>query len=416
MEMTTAGGGYFQLPIRLFTDPRLSALPAEAKVLYALMLGRLALSCRNDWCDQNGRIFIIFCVREVQSKLNCGKTKAVRLLSALEGAGLITRVKRGLGKSDLIYLPGDEDNLLGSQNGTSGGSKIEPQEVPKPNPIYIDNKQKEKKQKESYPIRTNAPDEESDGELLWQDAIGWDQEASDQESNNELLRQDEIGWDPEDPDVILSQNRYETAAHAKPSPAWDGMLPRRSKTPPEWDSDWALTSLEEDETAPGEAKPSQALDGEWAQTPPAGEETAPCAAPTRKGDGAAPRTEMPRELTEENIREETLSLLKANWDYGWLQGLYPYNQETINEWLELSADVLTSRRKTIRVAGEDRPAREVKERFLMLNEEHIGYLLNTMATNRSQVRNIKQYLITALYNAPITCANYYEAAVRRDSG
>ena len=125
---------------------------------------------------------------------------------------------------------------------------------------------------------------------------------------------------------------------------------------------------------------------------------------------------MPRELTEENIREETLSLLKANWDYGWLQGLYPYNQETINEWLELSADVLTSRRKTIRVAGEDRPAREVKERFLMLNEEHIGYLLNTMATNRSQVRNIKQYLITALYNAPITCANYYEAAVRRDSG
>lgn len=93
---------------------------------------------------------------------------------------------------------------------------------------------------------------------------------------------------------------------------------------------------------------------------------------------------------------------------------YPYEQEVLEEMLELIVETACSGRKTMRICGEEKPAQLVKSRLMKLNSEHIRYVLGCMKETTSKVRNIKQYLLAALYNAPVTISNYYSALVNHD--
>ena len=96
---------FYRVPKALFTIPRYKTLSAEAKILYGLLLDRAALSTRNGWKDEQGRIFIYYTVKEVMAEVGCSKQKAIRLLDELEHkADLIRRVKQGLGKPNMIYV------------------------------------------------------------------------------------------------------------------------------------------------------------------------------------------------------------------------------------------------------------------------------------------------------------------------
>lgn len=86
----------------------------------------------------------------------------------------------------------------------------------------------------------------------------------------------------------------------------------------------------------------------------------------------------------------------------------------VNELVSVMVDVICSKRKTIRVNGEDMPQEVVKKRFLELDSTHIDYVLDAMKANTTEVRNIRAYLITALYNAPETIDSYYDAWVKHD--
>ena len=93
---------------------------------------------------------------------------------------------------------------------------------------------------------------------------------------------------------------------------------------------------------------------------------------------------------------------------------YPFERETIDAILGLMLDVICSKRKTIRIAGDDKPVAVVKSQFLKLTFMHIEYVMGCMRKNGSKVRNIKQYLLAALYNAPLTMQSYYQAWVNND--
>lgn len=82
--------------------------------------------------------------------------------------------------------------------------------------------------------------------------------------------------------------------------------------------------------------------------------------------------------------------------------------------LELMLDILCSRRKMIRIAGDDKHANVVKGRFMKLNMGHIEYVMDCVRENTTKVRSIKQYLLAALYNAPATMDGYYRAEVNHD--
>ena len=97
-----------------------------------------------------------------------------------------------------------------------------------------------------------------------------------------------------------------------------------------------------------------------------------------------------------------------------LKQSYPYDHGRIDEILELLVDTVCSTAKTIRCAGEDRPAEVVKSRFMKLDYGHIQYVLDCIHDNTTDIRNIKAYMLTTLYNAPITIDHYYQVKVNHD--
>ena len=93
---------------------------------------------------------------------------------------------------------------------------------------------------------------------------------------------------------------------------------------------------------------------------------------------------------------------------------YPYDRETLDAIMDLMLDVVCSKRRTIRIAGDDKPVSVVKSQFLKINSMHLEYVLDCMKKNPAKVRNIKQYLLAAIYNAPLTMQSYYQAWVNND--
>ena len=113
-------------------------------------------------------------------------------------------------------------------------------------------------------------------------------------------------------------------------------------------------------------------------------------------------------------RAEYRALLLKNIEYPILAQNNPMDTMRLDELVELMLDVVCSKRAAIRIAGENMPAEVVKSRFLKLNAEHIQYVLDCLKDNPPRIRNIKQYLLAALYNAPLTIENYYAAQIDHD--
>lgn len=92
----------------------------------------------------------------------------------------------------------------------------------------------------------------------------------------------------------------------------------------------------------------------------------------------------------------------------------PFKKGQLDEIVSVAADVLSSKRYSIRVNREERPAAQVKERFRELDINHVKYVLESMANSTSEVKNMRAVIITSLYNAPATVDNYYAAKVNHE--
>ena len=113
-------------------------------------------------------------------------------------------------------------------------------------------------------------------------------------------------------------------------------------------------------------------------------------------------------------REIYREIILENIDYEILASDPKVDREQLDEITELIVDTVCTARKTVRISGDDFPAEVVKSRFLKLNSTHIQYVMDCMKDNTTYVRNIKKYLLAALYNAPSTISNYYSALVQHD--
>ena len=113
-------------------------------------------------------------------------------------------------------------------------------------------------------------------------------------------------------------------------------------------------------------------------------------------------------------REGYRELILENIEYDILIQNERMDRDRLDELVELMVDTVCSRRETIRIAGDDYPAEVVKSRFLKLNSSHIEYVLDRMRENTTYIRNIKKYLLAALYNAPATIDSYYTSLVSHD--
>ena len=124
-----------------------------------------------------------------------------------------------------------------------------------------------------------------------------------------------------------------------------------------------------------------------------------------------------RKTAQEDVLERRSSYraqIMTNVDYDYLVGYTEVDRERLDELVELMLDTVCSTKSTIRVAGEELPAEVVRSRLLRLTDAHLLYVLDRVRENTTEVRHVRQYLLTALYNAPLTMDNHYALMVGHD--
>lgn len=176
---------FYRVPRLLIKDKRFQGLSSDAKLLYGLMLDRMALSMKNGWLDENNRVYIIYALENIMEDLGCSKPtciKVIRELDSKNGIGLIEKKRRGLGKPDLIYVKnfaslqekGGEEEQENSVNATeekkgylqkekkltSGRKEIEPTEGKNVSPNYNNQNKKDQSKKESIHLSERREEEQ----------------------------------------------------------------------------------------------------------------------------------------------------------------------------------------------------------------------------------------------------------------
>ena len=256
---------YFRIPKALFQDCRFRQLSTDARTLYGILLDRMSLSVKNGWLDEQGRVYIIYTVREVQESLCCAEHKAVKLFRELEDFDLIERKRRGLGRPSLIYV----------KNFSSGLPKAQVQNCPNSN-----------------------------------------------------------------------SGASENAILVQPKPQAN----KTDKNKTEWND--------------------------------------------------------PDPIYSGGIREQLEDYFYQALEVDLLLRLCPDDEDTIYQIVDLLVDTCSTKRKMLRIAGDDKPAEVVRSRLKKLNADHIRFVLGSLAENTAPVRNMKQYLLAMLYNAPTTMNLY----------
>ena len=147
---------FYRIPKALFTEEIFSPLSTDAKLLYGLMLDRMTLSRRNQWFDEEGRVFIIFTVDEISDYLNCGKEKSIKILTELDedkGIGLIQRVRTGFGRPTQIYVK----NFVAKMGARRAGISFEEAISRKNRPQEVGKTDHDKSEKPTTISRKNRP-------------------------------------------------------------------------------------------------------------------------------------------------------------------------------------------------------------------------------------------------------------------
>ena len=123
-------------------------------------------------------------------------------------------------------------------------------------------------------------------------------------------------------------------------------------------------------------------------------------------------------LSDESEKMKNRELLEEYFSYSLemdlLLRLYPDDEDTLYQIVDLLVDTCATNRKMLHIAGDDKPAEVVRSRFMKLNADHIRFVLKCLAENSSPIRNMKQYLLASLYNAPTTMQLSYQNQTNHD--
>ena len=123
-------------------------------------------------------------------------------------------------------------------------------------------------------------------------------------------------------------------------------------------------------------------------------------------------------LSDESEKMKNRELLEEYFSHSLeidlLLRLYPDDEDTLYQIVDLLVDTCATKRKMLHIAGDDKPAEVVRSRFMKLNADHICFVLKCLAENSSPIRNMKQYLLASLYNAPTTMQLTYQNQMNHD--
>lgn len=115
-----------------------------------------------------------------------------------------------------------------------------------------------------------------------------------------------------------------------------------------------------------------------------------------------------------DLREKYREIISENISYEILLQDFPYDRDVLMEILELMIDTVCTTKSTVRISGDEKSAEVVKSQLLKLDSEHIRFVMACLKDNTTRIRNMRQYLLATLYNAPLTIGNYFRSRVNHD--
>ena len=374
---------FYRIPKLLFTSDVFKPLSCEAKVLYGLMLDRVSLSAKNDWKDEEDRVYIIYAVSDICEQLGCGRQKAFRLLAELDmdtGIGLIERKRRGLGKENLIYVKSfviedeqDQKNIEGMgtiSDGNISGSE-DSEETAGPENADLSNTAKENPQK--YENHTSGSMSMEMGDI----STYGEENPTFQKYENHTSRSMKSDMGSTGP------QKYENHT----SGSTEIILPEVRKSYPNKTNNNKTNKSDNEILSIHPISPSaESIEGDM---------------DTMGSDSQAYYNSVVEELRDQTGYESLLCD-------------HRYDTEQVNQILVIMADLLTSGKKSIMISGERVPIWKIQKRVKEIDLFQMQYVLECLEKNRSDVRNVKKYLIATLYNAPTTIRTYYQQAVNYD--
>ena len=136
--------------------------------------------------------------------------------------------------------------------------------------------------------------------------------------------------------------------------------------------------------------------------------------PFREPAAARPPERKGRDAMSVEEMQDYRNLILENIEYDHLCREFSTYREDLDEIVELIVETVCAKRKTTRIAGSDFPHEVVRSRFLKLDCSHLEFVMECLRNNTTEIRNMKQYLLTVLFNAPTTISNHYTAQVNHD--
>ena len=402
---------FYRIPKVLFTDAYFKELSTEAKVLYGLMLDRMALSERNQWFDESGRVYIIFTVEEVMSCMNCGRDKSVKVLSELDarnGIGLIERIRRGLGQPDIIYVKNfirteaaeETQSFLKSEKPISGVRKNRLAEVGKAD--------FQSSEKPTSRVRKSRLLEVGKTDFLKSE------KPTSRVRKSRLLEVGKTDFlKSEKPTSgvrksrLLEVGKADLSSSEKPiSGVRKNRLLEVGKTDP--------NNTDKSETESNKTENSKTDRSEIDSIYPSDIEQ------TKISNDIIDIEQTT--ITEQTDKKDQMKqfefyteLVKQNISYDILRHDCKKSEEQLlDEIVAIVAEFLSMPRETALIGGVKYPYQYVRNRFLLLDDAHIRYVLECFRKNTTEVRNIKAYLLSSMLNATNTIDLYYQAKAQHD--
>lgn len=376
---------FYRIPKVLFTAECFKSLSCEAKVLYGLLLDRMSLSIKNRWFDEEDRVYIIFTVEEIMELMCCKTQKAVKLMKELDsdgGIGLIEKKRLGLGKPNVIYVK----NFLIKE--------VEPSpefdELP-------ENLQKTGTKPEQGIEETGGSTQSFQNQ---NSRILKIKNQEFPESKIQNFENQKSGFlKIENPEFPESKNK-DFENHNSRMVKIKRQELRFSKSN---DTDINKTDLSDTEFSETECSKTDFNDTESSVS---------AIHPNSILSNLSILGTAPDVMDEMDAYRD---IIREHISYECFQDGRYHRREDVDELVELMVEVMMlPDNGTVRIAGVEKPAAVVKNRFMKLSHEHIEYILTCLGANTTKVGNIKAYLLTTLYNAPMTISNYYTAEVNHD--
>ena len=412
---------FYRIPKQLFTLEYFKGMSSDAKILYGLMLDRVSLSMKNNWFDDDNRAYIYFSVDDVMELLGCGKNKAIKCLKELDeetGIGLTQKRRQGFGKSNMIYVKTfiveqpEEINVEKPDNiekQTSVSRNDKNKSAPKQTSVQNSSESIFMNQPDNnldYPIKDNENQEktgqinpiiaEKDVDSVKTVHRDWEDILS-QKFENQTNGDNKTGTEV----YISNFKKFKNQTSRSP----------KNKLQEVYFSNPNNTYKNNNKNNNTESNlilsPEDCHDQNSDQVD---EIRYRCDAVSHSSSQKLSLSQPDPGNGDFKVRAYQ-QLIRRTIDYDNLMSFPDVDHNLVWEIYELIVETVLCLGDEIVIASNRYPTEVVKSRFLKLNYMHIRYVMECLEKNTTKVKNIRKYLLAALFNAPATMEGYYKSEV-----